>query len=493
MRSVNLEYGVGTSTFEVPNEATVIEGPSNDQVRPPLGDPVAALRAALAEPLGMEPLDTLVNSDSRVTLTVNDWMGGSFYAAPIVLDILRRQGVKEGNLRIMIAGGTHAKVTRRQLYVSNMGRWKNGNNASFHNAFRILPPEIIDVWSRPGNDRIERHDAADPEVNISLGSTSYGGVTEVNKVLLDSDVVVHLGWGPVPLSPWGGFLGGGLLGLTSARSILGHHCPDVMNHPESTHSNPERQLFAQCKKALLEKIEQGINAKVFMIDPYFNVRGDFAGRWWAGHWRQLREVQVPYAMEEFSVNVPRSADILLLDCPPWMFHGSTHNPLLAMSHVAATMRAYIPPHPLVRKGGVVICVTSCDGEIDDWYRPSDREVISLYAKVGRDVGELFDRYAEDFLQRPEYIYKYRFCYGHHPLHAFWLLAAEQYAFDQVSKIIFAGAPESTPLLEMGITAVDDFKRAWELALATVGKSNPDVTVLPKCSKRQGLIFRVAEE
>lgn len=492
MRQVSLEYGNDAWTFQVPDDSIVVEDIPAQQVRPPLQDPVSALRESLAQPLGIEPLEKLIDAGSRVAITVNDWMGGSYYAAPLALDILRSRGVKDQNIRIMIAGGTHAKVTRRQLYASNMGRWKTGNKPPFAEAFRILPPGIIEKWSRPGYDRIERHDAADPEAVVNLGPTACGDLLEVNKILTEPDVVIHLGWGPVPLSPWGGFMGGGFLGLTSARSILGHHSPDVINHPESTHGDPRCQTYARHKLALMEKVEQSVSAKLFLMDPYFNARGQFAGRWWTGHWRRLREAQIPYALEEFTVKIPRSADILLLDCPPWMFHGATSSPLLAMSHIASTLRGFLPPHPLLRKGGVVICATPCDGTIDDWYRPSDREAISLYARVGRDVGELFDRYSEDFLNRPEYIYKYRFCYGHHPIHSFWLLASEQYAFDQSSKIIFAGARESEPLRQMGITAAPDLKTGWDQALGVLGKNQPDVTVLSHCSKRFGLTFDVSK-
>jgi hypothetical protein len=175
-----------------------------------------------------------------------------------------------------------------------------------------------------------------------------------------------------------------------------------------------------------------------------------------------------------------------------MFHGATSSPLLAMSHVAVTLRSSQPPNPVLRKGGVVICVTPCDGAIDDWYRPADRETLALYEACGRDVDELFDRHADDFLHRSEYIYKYRFCYGHHPLHAFWLLAAERYVFDQSSTGIFAGATDSEPLQQMGITRAPDLKSAWEMATAQVGRKNPDVTILPRCSNRLGVIFDVAE-
>jgi lactate racemase len=492
MRQVSLEYGGDILSLDVPDDSVVVGGVPTNQVRPPLKDPVAALREALDQPLGMEPLEQWIDKHSRIAITINDWMGGSYYAAPLVLDILRARNVEPQNIRIMIAGGTHAKVTRRQLCVSNMGRWKTGNKPPFAEAFRILPTDILETWSCPGNDRIERHDAADQDAMVNLGLTAYGDLVEVNKIVMESDVLIHLGWGPVPLSPWGGFLGGGLLGLSSAKSILCHHSPDVINHRDSVHSDPKRQLYAHHKNAFMEKVEGAAKAKVFLIDPYFNSQGQFSGRWWTGHWRKLREAQIAFALQEFTVKIPRSADILILDCPPWMFHGGTDNPLLAMSFVAATMRAYLPPNPLLRKNGVVICLTPCDGTIDEWYRPSDREAMALYARVGNDVGELFDRYSEDFLIRPEYIYKYRFCYGHHPIHAFWLLAAEQYAFDQTSKIIFAGARDSEPLRQMRITPVPDLRAAWDLAVKTIGKQQPDVTVLPHCSKRMGVIFDVAE-
>ena len=490
MQKVALEYGQNTVQLEIPDDATVIEKVPSDKIRTPLSHPEVALEEALNNPMGSEPLEQLVDKSSRIALMVNDWMGGSYYAAPAVLDRLRQRGVKEQNIRIMIAGGTHAKVTRKQLFVSNMGRWRTNNKPPFAEAFRILPPEIIEKWSKPGDDRVERHDSADPDAVVNLGATCYGDLLEINKIYLESDVVIHLGWGPLALSPWGGLLGSGfVLGVSSARAILGHHSPAVVNHKEGHHSEPHSQLYSRHKTALLEKLEQSVAAKFFLIDPYFNLDGKFAGKWWAGNWRPLREDQVRYALEEITVEVPQSADLLIMDCPPWMFHGGTNNPMLAMSHVAATMRAFLPPTPLLRKGGVVICSTPCDGTFDEWYRPSDREAIELYAKLDRNIDDLFDRYALDFLHRPEYIYKYRFCWGHHPIHAFWLLAAEQYVFDQASQVIFAGAPDSLPLRQMGITPAPDLETAIRMAKERIGPK-PDITVLPRCSKRMGLVFNV---
>ncbi len=240
----------------------------------------------------------------------------------------------------------------------------------------------------------------------------------------------------------------------------------------------------------MEKIEESISAKIFYIDPFINIDVQLAYGWWAGEWRQLRERQVEVASKEFIAPLPRGCDVLLLGCPGYMLHGETSNPMLALTHVANTMRGYMPPNPLVRKGGVVILTTPGDGVFDERYRPSDREVVKHYAGVGRDLEALFDQYAEEYLTREDLLYKYRHCYGFHPIHPFWTLAESQYVFDHASKVIFAGAKESEMSKQLGITVVPDLKTAWEIAKAETG-GHPDVTALPNSSKRLYVFFNVA--
>lgn len=491
MRRVSgLEYGTAGWHIDVPDDAFVFERPPAEQVHPPLEDPGKKLQEALQQPIGMPPLDELVDRGSRVAITLNDWMGGSLYAAPAVLDILRRAGVKDGNIRMMIAGGTHAKITRHELLASRLARWITGNKPPFPDACRILPPELVDQWSG-GRERIERHDSSVSSQLVDLGVSECGDLVEVNKILLESDVVIHLGWGPLPLSPFGGFLGTGLaIGLSSARSILPRHSPDQINHPESIAADSHRQLYQRHKLSVMEKIEKSIPAKIFYIDPFINLNVQFAYGWWAGAWRELRERQVAVASKEFVAELPRSADILVLGCPGYMLHGETSNPLLALSHVANSMRGYLPPNPVLRKGGVVILTTPCNGTFNERYRPSDREVLKHYAGVGRDIYELFDQYAEEFLTREDLLYKYRHCFAFHPIHPFWLLASTQYVLDHASKVIFAGAKESEMSRQLGVTIAPDLKSAWEMACAETG-SQPEVTVLPNSSKRLYVILKIA--
>jgi len=492
MKRVNgLEYGAESWQFEAPDDSIVFEHPAPERVHSPLSNPAEKLQEALQQPIGMPPLDQLVDASSRVSITMNDWMGGSLYAAPAVLDILRRAGVKDENIRMMVAGGTHAKVTRGELLASRLARWITGNKPPFPDACRILPAELVAQWSE-GCERIERHDSTDRSQLVNLGVSELGDLVEVNRILVESDLVIHLGWGPLPLSPFGGFLGTGLaIGLSSDRSILPRHSPSQINHPDSIAADPHRQLYQRHKLAVMDKIEKSVSAKIFYIDPFINVDVQFAHGWWAGHWRELRERQVAVASEEYVVKLPGSADILVLGCPGYMLHGETSNPMIALTHVANTMRGYLPPNPVLRKGGVVIMTTPGDGHFDERYRPSDREVLGHYARVNRNIDDLFDQYAEEFLTREDLLYKYRHCYGFHPIHPFWILSSTQYVLDHASKVIYAGAKESEMSRQLGITVAPDLRTAWQMAVAETGPK-PHVTVLPNSSKRLYVIFEIAK-
>ena len=77
----------------------------------------------------------------------------------------------------------------------------------------------------------------------------------------------------------------------------------------------------------------------------------------------------------------------------------------------------------------MILSTPGDGVFDERYRLSDREVVKHYADGGRDLEALYDQYAEEYLTREDLLYKYRHCYGFHPIHPFWILSSSQYVFD----------------------------------------------------------------
>ena len=161
MKVSGIDYGLGSPwEIEVPDSAMVVEGPNPDRIPRALENPAQAVRNAIRKPIGMKPLSELVTSSSKVTIAMNDWMGVGVHAVPVVLEELRTAGVEERNVRIVIAGGLHPKVTRSELILSKVGRTLN---PPYPSPFHILSPEVVDRFWPTGwaSSRIRPHDAND--------------------------------------------------------------------------------------------------------------------------------------------------------------------------------------------------------------------------------------------------------------------------------------------------------------------------------------------
>jgi len=265
MKLDGIEYGREAPwEIEVPDSAIVVEGAPAERIPPPLEDPVTAVRDAVRNPLGTAPLAEQVGSSSKVTIAVNDWMGFPT-AVDVVLEELREGGVDERNVRFVVAGGLHPKVTRNELYLSRVGQ---AVQPPYPSPFHILPPAVVDRFWPTGwaSSRIRPHDAADPEHLVDLGVTEYGDLVEMNDCVVESDLVIYMsGWTGLP-SIWGGYLGGGqgvTVGLGSGASIMTHHSYRVHEHRDSMASDAHTQKFMKHKASVASFVEHATGKKIF--------------------------------------------------------------------------------------------------------------------------------------------------------------------------------------------------------------------------------------
>src|SRR5262252_8818327 len=174
MKVDGIDYGLGTPwEIDVPDDSIVIENTDQSRIPPALADVPQAVRDAIRNPMGTAPLADQVNSSSKVALILNDWMGVSVHAVPVVLDELREAGVDERNIRMVIAGGLHPKVTRSELLLSKVGR---DINPPYPSPFHILSPEVVDRFWPTGwaSSRIRPHDAVDQDHLVDLGVNEMG-------------------------------------------------------------------------------------------------------------------------------------------------------------------------------------------------------------------------------------------------------------------------------------------------------------------------------
>ena len=494
MKVAKIDYGLETPwEIEVPDSAIVIEGANPDRIPPPLENPAQALRDAIRNPLGMRPLADQVASSSKVTIAINDWMGVSVHAVPVVLDELRAAGVDERNIRIVVAGGLHPKVTRRELYLSKVGQTLK---PAYPSPFHILPRDVIDRFWPTGwaSSRIRPHDAADDEHLVELGVTEFGDLVEMNDCVVNSDLVIYMsGWSGVP-SIWGGYLGGGqgiTVGLGSGRSIMTHHSYRVHEHPESMASDARKQRFMKHKEAVASFVEAATGKQIFYIEGSLNSKGQFVAIF-AGDGASIREPMFTLADREKIVEIPEQVDVFVSGAPHWgIFYDTANNPLMSLVQINSRIREYVGDKPPLREGGVAILVTPCDGTIDERWRPSDREMLQLFNRLGHDPARLED-YEEEYAHREDLIFKYRFAYGAHPLHPFPVFYENSFILNLASKIIFAGARSSEAAAIVGATAVPSWEDAWRLACQILGKSNPSLMVPPNVGARMPLLWKVKD-
>lgn len=492
MKVGGIDYGKETPwEIDVPDSAVVVEGTDESRIPPGLDDPAGAVRAAIREPLGMPPLAEQVGHGSKVTIAMNDWMGISVHAVPVVLEELREAGVRESDVRLVVAGGLHPKVTRGELYLSKVGR---DVNPPYPSPFHLLPPDVIDRFWPTGwaSSRVRPHDAADREHLVDLGVTDYGDLVEMNDCVVESDLVVYMsGWSGLP-SIWGGYLGGGqgiTVGLGSDRSIMTHHSYRVHEHRDSMASDARGQLFMKHKEAVASFTEEKTGKKVFYIEATLNSRGEFASMH-AGDGAAIREGIFDFADREKIIEIPEQVDVFVSGGAHWgLFYDTVHNPLMSLAQINARIREYTGDKPPLRQGGVAILVTPCDGTIDERWRPSDREMLQLFNRLGHDPSRLED-YEEEYAHREDLIAKYRYAYGAHPLHPFPVFYENAFLLGRASKVIFAGARDAEGAALVGATAVPTWEDAWELACTTVGTREPSVMVTPNVGARMPLLWKV---
>jgi len=491
MKVSGIDYGLGSPwEIEVPDSAMVVEGPNPDRIPRALANPARAVRDAIRKPMGMKPLAELVTASSKVTIAMNDWMGVGVHAVPVVLDELREAGVEERNVRIVIAGGLHPKVTRSELILSKIGR---DINPPYPSPFHLLPPEVVDRFWPTGwaSSRVLPHDAADPDHLVDLGVNEMGDLVEVNDCLVESDLVIYMsGWSGVP-AIWGGYLGGGqgiTVGLGSARSIMTHHAYRIHEHKDSMASDVRKQLFMKHKEAWAKYAEQAIGKKVFYLEGSLNVRSEFC-EIFAGDGEAIREPMFKLADGEKIVDLPTQADVFVSGAAyHGIFYDTCMNPLMSLAQLNARIREYVGENPPLRQGGVAILVTPCDGTIDERWRPADLELLKIFNRLGHDPSKMED-YEEEYAHREDLIFKYRYAHAAHPLHAFPVFYENAFLFNLANRIIFCGPKSAEAASIVGATAVPTWEDAWRLACQTVGSKEPTVMVTPNVGARMPLLWR----
>jgi hypothetical protein len=409
---------------------------------PPVADLRAALQEALRRPLDLPPLRELAKPGWRVTVAFDDPTVpcyGPVWEPAIrsVLEELEHAGVKKRDVTLLCANALHRKFTRGELG-------------------KVIGKELVQEFGY----RLLCHDAEDPENLSFLGVTRSGYDVEINRRVTDSDLTIYIN-----TVVWRGFNGGWksiCVGLSTYRSIRWHHSPDGMSM--SIEGNQMHAMLDEMGELIEEKIGK---RRIFKIETALANPIQVA-RIWAGSVGETRRAALALLKQQYP---PRrdlaegKADLIVYGIPAWSPYASFSimNPLLTLvssglGYLGGVIEA------LGKPGCSVILATPCPNQWDDLHHPSYREVWNQVLSRSRDPYEIRDLYEEDFAHRPEYLYKYRFGYGFHPIHGI-MATYPLKRLKHAARIFVAGATDPSLVTHLGFEP----KESVEAAVAAAEK------------------------
>jgi nickel-dependent lactate racemase len=314
---VRLPYGKAELEVDLADDldVTIIEQPPV----PGLDDPPQALRDALRNPIGSEPLSNLVGPDDKVGIVFSDITRPTpnHIILPCILEELRRS--PRENITLFNALGTHRRNTPEELR-------------------DLLGDDLVDSY------RIVQNDAFDPSSQTHLGRTSRGNDVWINRELTECDVKVLTGF----IEPhfFAGFSGGGkavMPGMAGQQTVLKNHAARMIRHPKAvwgmTWGNPVWEE--------IREVACGID-RTFLVNVSLNrdkrITGIFVGDLDAAY-----AAGTDFVRKTAMMPVPHAFDIVVTSNSGYPLDLNLYQSVKGMSAAAQ----------IVREGGAIILAASC--------------------------------------------------------------------------------------------------------------------------------------
>jgi len=200
MTKIELPYGKGTLTAEIPDSRISAVMVSDMHHFKPEKSQVELVREALENPIGTPRLRDIAKGKNKVCIIASDHTRPvpSKVIMPLMLEEIRTAN-KDAEITILISTGCHRGTTVEEL-VSKFGQ------------------EIVD------NENIYIHDCDDESMLVDVGTLPSGGRMILNKIAVEADLLVSEGF----IEPhfFAGYSGGRksvLPGVASRTTVMYNH------------------------------------------------------------------------------------------------------------------------------------------------------------------------------------------------------------------------------------------------------------------------------
>lgn len=290
MKKFDLKYGDDKISFAVPSDdiLTVIK-PSTMEKSEKAG--LEIVEDALENPIDSDKLRDLIKEGDRVCVVIPDvtrvWQSPSVYVPPVI-DELTEAGVRDEDIVIISATGSHREQTKEE-HISLVGE---------------------EVYKRI---TVVDHDCKDDNNLVNIGTTSFGTPVLINKIAFECDHIVLTG-GAI-LHFMAGYGGGRkyiLPGIAGYETIMKNHSYS-MNEGLGSGSNPETRSGNMTEK---NNIHMDMLEAAVMVKPVFilNVVVDSSKKIthaYAGDYISAHKAACEIVKEMDTVTIQQKADMVI--------------------------------------------------------------------------------------------------------------------------------------------------------------------------------------
>jgi len=279
---VTLDYGRTGMAVELPDSA--VRHVLGISAEPPLGDSAAAVRDALASPIGTPPLSELAKGKPDACIVLCDITRPVPNAVILgeMLPVLRAAGIPEERITLLIATGTHRPNHGDEL-VEMLGE-------------RVADSRL----------RIVNHDCADPSTHRVVGAGPGGIPADLDTRWLDASLRITVGL----IEPhfMAGYSGGRKLimpGIAGLGAIQAWHSPRFLEHPLATNGVLDGNPVHEENLAIARMAPADLICDV-TIDAERRVTGVFAG-----HMERAWAAGVEFVARQVRPAIPAAVDVVV--------------------------------------------------------------------------------------------------------------------------------------------------------------------------------------
>ncbi|MDD2455852.1 MAG: nickel-dependent lactate racemase [Kiritimatiellae bacterium] len=310
---IPIQYGKKTIRLDIPDKNLAFDMRANRFPAPE--SETEEIRRCLARPVGTGRMGALVPKGASVVILGDDRtrMTPQHKIVPVVLNELNAAGVKDAQVRLIIAVGTHRPMTAAEI------RLKYGDEV-------LRRVEVIN------------HDCNDRRNLVDKGVTRRGTRILVSKDFMLSDFRIGIG-GVLPHHPVGWSGGAKILlpGVAGQETVCAMHLLGATEQQLGKVVTPCREEMEDFAR------EAGLD---FIVNVVMNERGRIV-KAVSGHFIAAHREAVKWGMKVFGVKFRKHADITLSSTYPADYDLTQSDKGLFSAELAT------------RKGGEIILVSPC--------------------------------------------------------------------------------------------------------------------------------------